>query len=118
MNMNEYQAEAVKTRQPVADLNYCLGKIATEGGEAWQLWLKCKYHGKPFDRAAAVEEIGDVLWYVANACDLLGVDLATVAAGNIAKLRTRHGTQYSPAHYQPVLSPAPMDDISDEDYTY
>lgn len=99
MQMYEYQIEAKKTRQPMADLNYLLGKIAVEGGEAWQHIMKAEYHDKPLDSVAILDELGDVLWYVANACDQLGVTLESVAEANVAKLRSRHGESYNPAHY-------------------
>lgn len=40
------------------------------------------------------KELGDVLWYVARACDELDLDLEDVAVTNIARLeeRKKHGT--------------------------
>jgi NTP pyrophosphatase (non-canonical NTP hydrolase) len=41
------------------------------------------------DRAALTLELGDVLWYLAELCTQLGIDLEDVAAANIEKLRGR-----------------------------
>jgi len=35
------------------------------------------------------KELGDVLWYIANIANDLGINLEDVAAGNIAKLESR-----------------------------
>ena len=99
MQMYEYQLEAAKTRQPTADLTYLLGKLPVESGEAFQHWLKHKYHNKPLNTTAIVDELGDVLWYLANAAQMLGVSLEYVAACNVDKLRARHGETYNPAFY-------------------
>ena len=99
MDMVEYQLEAVKTCHPQADLLYVLGKVTVEGGEAFQHVLKQVYHDKPLDRDAIVDELGDVLWYLANAAHMLGASLEYVAVCNVEKLRKRHGEQYNPAFY-------------------
>ncbi len=46
------------------------------------------------DRAALTLELGDVLWYLAELCTQLGIELEDVAAANIDKLegRTARGT--------------------------
>ena len=36
-----------------------------------------------------VDEAGDALWYLARLADTIGISLSTVAALNIAKIRTR-----------------------------
>ena len=61
--------------------------------------MKADYHDKPLNSEPIVDELGDVLWYIANACDVLGVSLEYVAACNVTKLRQRHGETYNPAHY-------------------
>jgi len=40
-------------------------------------------------RAALGKEIGDVLWYVAELCTLLDLDMGEVATGNVTKLKDR-----------------------------
>ena len=105
MMMDTYQIEAKATRQPSADLNYCAGKLMVEGGEVYQHVLKRDYHHKPLNTTEMVGELGDVLWYLANTCDLLGISLEYVAMQNITKLRERHGQQYNPAHYAGEVQP-------------
>ena len=41
------------------------------------------------DKGEIVKELGDVLWYLAGIARYLGVDLETVAKGNLAKLEDR-----------------------------
>lgn len=43
----------------------------------------------PEKRELLIKEIGDVLWYLAAGAAELGTDLATIAKGNIDKLRDR-----------------------------
>ncbi len=40
-------------------------------------------------REKILDELGDVLWYAAEACSLLGVELCEVAEANLAKLAKR-----------------------------
>ncbi len=101
--LNEYQAQAVATMNPDTDLVYTTGKLQCEAGELSQYALKAKYHGKPLSINAAIEELGDVLWYAAATAEQLGTTLEEVAQLNIAKLHERHGAQYNPEHYQPRL---------------
>ncbi len=103
MTLNEYQAQAVATRNQDTDLVYMTGKLQCEAGELSQYALKAKYHGKPLAIHAAIEELGDVLWYAAATAEELGTTLEEVAQLNIAKLRQRHGDHYNPEHYQPRL---------------
>ncbi len=43
----------------------------------------------PARREALAAELGDVLWYVAQVATEAGLDLDALAAGNLAKLRSR-----------------------------
>lgn len=58
------------------------------GNEAGEFQGSVKKHirdGSPIDP----KELGDVLWYVAMLCNELGIDMSSVAKGNIDKLVSR-----------------------------
>lgn len=94
MTLNEYQDLAQRTsRQNLTAnehlLNGLLG-LAGECGECCDLFKKHVYQdGRDF-HADLVEELGDVLWYVAETARALGVTLDAVARHNIDKLRRRY----------------------------
>ena len=50
---------------------------------------------RPLDRANAVEELGDIMWFVALGCETLGVTMQEVAEQNISKLALRYPDKYS-----------------------
>lgn len=52
-------------------------------------------YGGALNRINAIEEIGDLLWYCAYACEALGVDISEVAEQNLFKLSLRYPDQYS-----------------------
>lgn len=60
-----------------------------EAGEIADIIKKIVRDGNLIDIEAIGKELGDVLWYVAQAADLLGLSLSDVATGNIRKLRSR-----------------------------
>ena len=100
MDFNEYQQQAMKTKQGTADLLYSATKLHCEAGELAQPVIKHEYHGKPLDVEAMIDEAGDLLWYLASIAQDLGVTLEEIAQRNIDKLRARHGEQYSPEFYR------------------
>lgn len=57
--------------------NACLGLIG-ELGEVAEHYKKAKFHGKPLDPVKVLEEIGDLYWYGAQACDALGLNPASI----------------------------------------
>ena len=76
-------------------LNHAVIGIANEAGELaaeLQRWL---YYGKGLSRMAFKEELGDLLWYAALACNALGLDMGEVMAANIRKLECRYPHKYA-----------------------
>lgn len=100
MTLNEYQNLAQRTADITGNdmekklLNGCMG-MCGESGEAIDLYKKHKMQGHELDREKMIKEIGDVLWYVAEAASALGVTLDEVAERNIAKLKARYPDGFS-----------------------
>lgn len=57
---------------------------------------KVEFQGHTFDPNRLIDELGDVLWYVAQTATGLGVPLADVAQHNIDKLRGRYPDGFDP----------------------
>ena len=67
--------------------------ISAEGGEFAEIVKKCIFQGKPMDDDAQYHmkrELGDIMWYIAQACIALGVSLEDVLDTNIQKLEARY----------------------------
>ncbi len=93
MTFNEYEQLAQRTSNTNIELdkliNGCLG-LAGESGEVLDIIKKALYQGHTMDIEKVAEELGDVLWYIAEICAALHVDMDEVAEQNIAKLMTRY----------------------------
>lgn len=67
--------------------------ICAEGGEFLEIVKKMVFQGKPWtddNREHLIIELGDLLWYVAQATQALGVDFDEVLATNVKKLEKRY----------------------------
>ena len=67
--------------------------ISAEGGEFMEIIKKMVFQGKPWNddnREHLIIELGDVMWYVMQACAALDVSLEDVVAGNVEKLKKRY----------------------------
>lgn len=100
LTLNAYQEASGVTRGEQCDRLYVGVKLIVEATEAGQMAIKEHYHGKPIDRDALREELGDTLWHIAQMAADHGMTLEEVAAANIEKLRARHGEKYNPEHYK------------------
>ena len=69
--------------------------LCTESGEIQDQMKKNIFYGKPLDRVNLVEELGDLMWYVAIAADTLGVSLEDIMERNNAKLEARYGKAFT-----------------------
>ena len=69
--------------------NFCLG-LSGEVGEILDHFKKSFYQGHELDKDKLKNEIGDVMWYLANMCNELGFDLEEVMIENIEKLNKRY----------------------------
>jgi NTP pyrophosphatase (non-canonical NTP hydrolase) len=67
--------------------------INAEGGEFLEIIKKMIFQGKPYNednREHLIIELGDIMWYVAQACVALDVTLDDVVARNVQKLLKRY----------------------------
>jgi len=67
--------------------------INAEGGEFLEIIKKMVFQGKPFNddnREHMIIELGDLLWYVAQACTALEVSFDEVVETNVKKLEKRY----------------------------
>lgn len=94
MTFQEFQQAALRTsaapfpereRPMVQTLGLC-----GEAGEVAEMVKKASWHGKPVDIGNMADELGDVLWYVADLASHYGLSMDDIAAGNVAKLQRRY----------------------------
>ena len=67
--------------------------LAAESGEFLEIVKKMVFQGKPWNddnRKHLIIELGDVMWYVAQACMALDISFDEVIEGNIKKLEKRY----------------------------
>jgi len=67
--------------------------INAEGGEFLEIIKKVIFQGKPWNednREHLIIELGDLLWYVAQACMALGITFEEVVETNVKKLEKRY----------------------------
>ena len=94
MDGNKYQELAMRTNRPEATpgqnlINGCLG-LAGEAGEVCDIVKKYIFQGHNLETQRIVDELSDVLWYVALTAQSIGCDLDSIMEHNINKLKKRY----------------------------
>ena len=69
--------------------------LCTESGEFLDNLKKSIYYRKGTEHWALVEELGDILWYLAILFDELGVSFESVMEMNIKKLKQRYPEKFT-----------------------
>ena len=67
--------------------------LNAEAGEFLEIVKKMIFQGKPWsedNRQHLIIELGDIIWYAANACMALGISFEDVVARNVQKLEKRY----------------------------
>ena len=67
--------------------------LSAESGEFMEIVKKMVFQCKPYNddnREHLIIELGDVMWYVMQACMALDVSIEDVVAGNVEKLKKRY----------------------------
>ncbi len=98
MTLNEYQkfaAQGIHTatleREPV--VGFALG-LAGEAGEVVDDIKKRIFHGREVPIEHTAEELGDVMWYVANIASQYNLSLEDILIQNVVKLQARYADKY------------------------
>ena len=76
--------------------------INAEGGEFMEIVKKMIFQGKSYNednREHLIIELGDIMWYVAQACKALEVSMDDVVARNVQKLMKRYPEGYFDVYY-------------------
>lgn len=102
MNFDEYTLNAERTtaecgNTQMDNIHYTMG-IVTEAGELIDIFKKNLAYNREIDWTNVKEEIGDLLWYLANFCRINKIDIHKVMETNIAKLRARYPEKYDDFH--------------------
>jgi NTP pyrophosphatase (non-canonical NTP hydrolase) len=99
LTLNEYQTLAARTAGAGGDderrlIIAALG-LAGEAGEFANLVKKRTAHGHDIPNEKLADELGDVLWYIAEAATSCGISLSDLARQNVEKLRRRYPDGFS-----------------------
>lgn len=99
MEYQEYKDKAQRTLALMPNeldnnLHMILG-MQTEAAELSDVFKKHLAYGKDIDWVNIKEEIGDLMWYIANFCNLNDIDLEEVMETNINKLRARFPKKFT-----------------------
>ena len=94
MTANEYQVLAMKTLNKDLDerevlINGVMG-LCGESGEVIDLVKKHISQGHPINKDKIIEELGDVMWYIAELATILDVKMEDIMKYNINKLSQRY----------------------------
>ncbi len=99
ISFNEYQKQAFdlisEDGRKDMILNGVLG-LTGEAGECADIVKKNRFQGHELDKDHLKDELGDVLWYIAETASGLGITLEEVAQYNLDKLHKRfHGNHFN-----------------------
>jgi len=94
----EFQALAMRTANRMGrdkDLIHAAMGLTSEAGEFMDA-IKANYaYNKELDVENLIEELGDILWFVALACNSLGIPMSAPAHLCIEKLLVRYPDQFT-----------------------
>ena len=99
LTLNDYQRMARRTagdKRKSDKMEEALFGLAGEVGELCDHYKKYMHQGHDINYDHMAEEAGDVLWYLAEIADALGVTLEEIARRNIDKLRDRYPDGFDP----------------------
>lgn len=93
MNIGTYAISARRTQNPElskaeAALHALFG-MASEVGEIHSIFQH-HYQGEPVQVEQIEKELGDLMWFVIELCDMFGIDPSHMLKANVTKLKKRY----------------------------
>lgn len=99
MDIKNYQLEAKRTCPKLEnnkmDLIHMALGMQTEAAEISDVFKKKLAYDKEVDWVNVKEEIGDLMWYIANLCSMNQWNLEDILETNIRKLRARYPDKFT-----------------------
>ena len=91
MTLDEYQIAAQKTDEKTDNLIIPLLGLASETGTILAEYKKLLRDGEAHERFGdlVAEDLGDILWYVANVATKCRIELSAIAESNLEKTQNR-----------------------------
>ena len=95
-NITEFVDHILELKDQGADIQRLLTAacgITAEGGEFTEIVKKIAFQGKPYNEDNVYHmkrELGDILWYIAQACIALDISFEEIAQMNFEKLTARY----------------------------
>jgi len=90
-----YDHVATRFTPSMSRLTHAALGLSTEANEFSDQLKKHLIYGKELDKTNLIEELGDLCWFIAMACDELGTNFEKIQKINIKKLKARYGDKYS-----------------------
>ena len=99
MDFKQYQVEAARTMAPLKtleenNLHMVMGMV-TEAAELLNVFKNHLAYNRPVDWVNVLEEVFDLLWFIANFMRINKIDFEKGLDTNIAKLKARYPGKYS-----------------------
>ena len=99
MDLQTYQKQAARTLRRLSneqeDIQHMLFGMMTELGELVDTYKKHYAYGKELDMINVMEEMGDIMWYWANMCNITGINAEASLQVNIDKLKARYPEKFN-----------------------
>ena len=99
MQIKEYCEKSSRTMAELNNLHlntyHMLFGMSTEIGELIDVFKKDLAYNKVIDWTNVQEEIGDLLFYIANFCNINHFDLEDILENNVKKLQTRYPEKFT-----------------------
>lgn len=103
--LSTYQKDALRTLSHVSFVNevnphliHAAMGLCTEAGELLDAIKRRAFYGAPIDEVNVKEELGDLMWYIAVACEAIGITIDDACKSNVDKLKRRFPKSFTTGH--------------------